>query len=902
MDNNIKLIIELLLKNKSELDVVISSLKEKHGIDIDTKDADAAMAELSKTSKTAGNTIEHFEKEIKELETSLKKTEIGTEKYNQTVKELAEKKKNLTKITDNLKNSQDSAASKNTNFAQTVTAISTAYSALTQVIGHVRQALAKVVELKNFARDAEETGNKFNTVFDSIRYKADQAAESLALSFGMASSTAKELLGDTGDILVGFGFTEESALDLSRQVNELSVDLASFTNFEGGAAGASKALTKAILGETESAKALGLVLRQGTSEFKQQVEVLQKTENMSYNQAMATILLRDAYKQSGKAIGDFARTQNDLANQERILEEVTKNLKEEIGAKLVPIFSKATGEAINFFRSLTETSLEGTIRELKVLGEGTLDLELALAKVTEAKAKYEAIGLDDEETITKNLEESTQRRVELLKNLGGIQAELVTNEGKSEEYYRNIVRLHEAAGTAGDYVVDNSYIEAVQKLKVIDSLNEQLELEGEHGKELLQNLTLLQKAEQSHNRVEAIQNAINETTEEGTKKTVNGIRVISDELQALVDKVPKIKIKMDVDKLDTSDDDDDAQFEAEMAAQAAHLEEMIGMKMEFADRGNELNLTTYELQMLAIDEFYASKKNILIESGLSEEEITLQSEQAKDRIRLQYAQRAASGMKGMFNNLGKVMKSQGKSGFETWKKMAQAQALIDTYKAANSAYASLAGIPIIGPVLGAVAAGAAIAAGYVNVKQIQKQKFAKGGVVFEDGMYESLKKMPISSIGSGIAAHNIFKKSSFVQEKDYQIPKASAGTVLSGNKHSQGGIIVEAEDEEIILTAGVYKDPQLRAIANYLNIQGGGNPLQGASSGAKLAGGGVPAGGSKIEELLADNLAELKALNLNIVKQDITFNVVIETADPEATVKIIKETENRMTEANDNVN
>ncbi len=49
-----------------------------------------------------------------------------------------------------------------------------------------------------------------------------------------------------------------------------------------------------------------------------------------------------------------------------------------------------------------------------------------------------------------------------------------------------------------------------------------------------------------------------------------------------------------------------------------------------------------------------------------------------------------------------------------------ASATIQTYEAATGAYASMASIPIVGPALGAAAAGAAIAAGLANVKSILK--------------------------------------------------------------------------------------------------------------------------------------------------------------------------------------
>lgn len=52
------------------------------------------------------------------------------------------------------------------------------------------------------------------------------------------------------------------------------------------------------------------------------------------------------------------------------------------------------------------------------------------------------------------------------------------------------------------------------------------------------------------------------------------------------------------------------------------------------------------------------------------------------------------------------------------KAFAVAKATIDTYQSAVSAYKSLAGIPVIGPALGAIAAAAAVASGIATVKKI----------------------------------------------------------------------------------------------------------------------------------------------------------------------------------------
>jgi len=61
------------------------------------------------------------------------------------------------------------------------------------------------------------------------------------------------------------------------------------------------------------------------------------------------------------------------------------------------------------------------------------------------------------------------------------------------------------------------------------------------------------------------------------------------------------------------------------------------------------------------------------------------------------------------------------------KALAIASTLIQTYQSAQSSYASLAGIPIVGPALGVAAAGAAVFAGMKQIQNIKKTKVPKGG-------------------------------------------------------------------------------------------------------------------------------------------------------------------------------
>ena len=209
------------------------------------------------------------------------------------------------------------------------------------------------------ASDAEETSSKFATVFQDISQEADKTAKNLGKSFGLSSVKAKELLGDTGDLLTGFGFSGKAALDLSKGVNELAVDLASFTNFSGGAEGASKALTKALLGERESVKSLGIsILEEDVKAKIKSLSATGKLTGMTERQAKAYATLQIAISQSKNAIGDFDRTSKSFANQTRILNQRFFDLKVSFGNIILPLATKLIQKFIVLTEKFTAQSPE----------------------------------------------------------------------------------------------------------------------------------------------------------------------------------------------------------------------------------------------------------------------------------------------------------------------------------------------------------------------------------------------------------------------------------------------------------------------------------------------------------------------------------------------------------------
>lgn len=87
--------------------------------------------------------------------------------------------------------------------------------------------------------------------------------------------------------------------------------------------------------------------------------------------------------------------------------------------------------------------------------------------------------------------------------------------------------------------------------------------------------------------------------------------------------------------------------------------------------------------------------------------INTQLAEAEQQAKLELAAGFAGNLAAIFGQNSAIGKAA-----------AVVETTINTYKAATAAYASMAGIPVVGPALGVAAAGAAIAAGIANVKKI----------------------------------------------------------------------------------------------------------------------------------------------------------------------------------------
>lgn len=228
------------------------------------------------------------------------------------------------------------------------------YAAVAGILtGVVAKAFAKTISL---ASDFEETNSKFQTVFKDVRKSSEDMAKDLEKNYGLSILASRRLLSNTGDLLTGFGFAGDAALKMSGQVQKLAVDLGSFQNVSTERA--SEAITKALLGETEMMKGLGVAIRQNTKEFQDNVREVMASTGATMNQAKAQVIMKQIMEQSKNAIGDFGRTSKSFANQMKILRNNFENFVITLGTKLLPVATKvitALNDAVEPIKEIIKT-------------------------------------------------------------------------------------------------------------------------------------------------------------------------------------------------------------------------------------------------------------------------------------------------------------------------------------------------------------------------------------------------------------------------------------------------------------------------------------------------------------------------------------------------------------------
>lgn len=183
----------------------------------------------------------------------------------------------------------------------------------------------------------EEMENKFNVVFSNTSSAMDEWADNFANAIGRNNTEIKTAISNQADLMIGMGMSEEAAGDLAKQYTTLAYDLASFNNVSDEQA--IEAMTKALMGETEMMKSLGVNLSATTMAQSEFVKASGKAWEAMTMEEKAQMYLLEAQKQSVNALGDAERSAASYTNQLKRLQGNIQKVYEKIGKYLLPIFT-----------------------------------------------------------------------------------------------------------------------------------------------------------------------------------------------------------------------------------------------------------------------------------------------------------------------------------------------------------------------------------------------------------------------------------------------------------------------------------------------------------------------------------------------------------------------------------
>ena len=151
-------------------------------------------------------------------------------------------------------------------------------------------------------------------------------------------------------------------------------------------------------------------------------------------------------------------------------------------------------------------------------------------------------------------------------------------------------------------------------------------------------------------------------------------------------------------------------------------------------------VATYEAKLYALQNYNTRVIQEMITAGKSQAEIearyaelSAEQERKKRDLQLAMAGQAFGAMSTMMQNLYVATGSKNKAMFSAMKAFAIAETVVQTYRAAQGAYAALSSISYVGPALGVAAAAAAIAAGMARVAQIRAMEPGGSGAMGAGG-------------------------------------------------------------------------------------------------------------------------------------------------------------------------
>ena len=545
--------------------------------------------------------------------------------------------------------------------------------------------------------DLQETQNKFDVVFRESKKQADIFAKALVDSYGLATQESMAFLAGTGDILIGMGMASDKALELANGVATLGIDLASFSNVAGGSERAIAALTSALTGEREALKAYGIVVNEELIKAELVATGKDKLTGMARKQAESEATLAIAYRQSGNAIGDMARSFDSYANIQRRVDSQMADFEASIGTMLIPAMSNL---GLAFLGASKDGGFLGdSLRAItKYVAETINGIAILTAKLDQMRGTSQADRLREEAKAEADLYKTRKKSTEDLIKSGQLTgAELQKVEKETERVRLSAIEKSKKA-------VDFSNTNEIDKINNLAKIQKRI-ADEENG---IVQQTVVKKSEAAKEKV-AIEQKLTAEHKKELEKRAEYTKLYGS--QEMADFVINAEKKM------------------------GYYSQIANVANGFASQLSNLANMSASNQTARIDNELTAQQEALnaqYEADVAAVNAEVISQEEKDAKLKALDEKKARDSKALEDAAAKEKRKIARENAKIQKQLAIFQVMITTPQAAMAAYSSLVGIPFVGPALGMAAAIATLALGAKQIQLISEQPLpalAEGGIV-----------------------------------------------------------------------------------------------------------------------------------------------------------------------------
>jgi hypothetical protein len=186
------------------------------------------------------------------------------------------------------------------------------------------------------ASDLEENTSKIKVIFGDAGKAVTDFAKTAARDIGQSQNQVLAAAGTFGTFGKAAGLAGDQLATFTTDFITLSADLASFNNTTPDEA--INAIGSALRGEAEPLRRFGVLLNDATLKSAALELGIYSGSGALTAQQKILAAQKVIYEQTGDAQGDFERTSDGLANQQRILSAQFENVKTKIGELLIPAF------------------------------------------------------------------------------------------------------------------------------------------------------------------------------------------------------------------------------------------------------------------------------------------------------------------------------------------------------------------------------------------------------------------------------------------------------------------------------------------------------------------------------------------------------------------------------------